>query len=120
MADDPNSITIEEAIMKVSRGPRKRIDITSITKHQIPVSPAAMPEAISSFQSYKTNDHAPIIVDKESVAEGPSPPITNIQAVNERCVEVVITGVPTEVTVDDITKETGASRAKRLQKRVDG
>ena len=106
--------------MKVSRGPRKRIDITSITKHQIPVSPAAIQEAISSFQSYKTNDHAPIIVDKESVAEGASPPTTNIQAVNERCVEVVITGVPAEVTVDDITKETGASRAKRLQKRVDG
>src|SRR5208282_2792515 len=79
-----------------------------------------MPEAISSFQSYQTNDHAPIIVDKESVAEGPSPPTTNIQADNERFVEVVITGVPAEVAVDDITKETGASRAKRLQKRVDG
>ena len=120
MADDPNSITIEEALMKVSRGPRKRIDITSITKHQIPVSPAGMPEAISSFQSYQTNDHAPIIVDKESLAEGPRPPTTNIQADNERCVEVVITGVPAEVTVDDITTETGASSVKRLQKRVDG
>ena len=72
MADDPQSMSIEEALMKVSRGPHKRIDITSITKYKIPVSPAAMPEAISSFQSYKTNDQSPIIVDKESVAEGPS------------------------------------------------
>ena len=103
MVDDPHSMFVEEALMKVSRGPHKRIDIASISKHRIPVSPAAMPEAISSFLSSKTNDQTPIIVDKESMAEGSSPPTTNIQAVNERCIEVVITGVPEEVTVDDIT-----------------
>ena len=112
MADNTNSTTIEAALMNINRGPRKRIDVTSILKRPIPTSPAAMPEAIGSFQSQQTDDQTPIIPDKESEAEGPSPPTTNIQATDEPRHEVVITGVPADVAVDNITSETGASRAK--------